>query len=120
MPSTCRLKTILQAELLKTSKVAMICDIDFTCVDGTRFRLKTSLEKEKIDHEETLSQQKKEYMTEVKVCSPKADMEWDLHPPPREIGSTPAPLCWTSRDNSYIELIWIKKESLKHTYSLVN
>ncbi|CAB3998634.1 serine threonine- kinase MRCK alpha isoform X4 [Paramuricea clavata] len=29
-------------------------------------KLKASLEKEKIDHEETLSQQKKEYMTEVK------------------------------------------------------
>ena len=50
----------------------MICDIDFTCIDGTRFRLKATLEKEKIDHEETLSQQKKEYMTEVKVCRSKA------------------------------------------------
>ncbi len=53
----------------------MICDIDFTCIDGTRFRLKATLEKEKIDHEETLSQQKKEYMTEVKVCRSKAGMD---------------------------------------------
>lgn len=46
----------------------MICKIELTCIDGTRFRLKASLEKEKIDHEEVVSQQKKEHMSEVKVC----------------------------------------------------
>ena len=49
----------------------MICSIHLTCPDGARFRLKATLEKEKIDHDEVLAQQKKEYMTEVKVqCSP--------------------------------------------------
>ena len=45
----------------------MICYVDLKYINGVRFRLKATLEKEKIDHEEALTQQKKEYMTEIKV-----------------------------------------------------
>ena len=45
----------------------MIEEVVLTFPDGTRFRLKATLEKEKIANEEALSQQKKEHMTEVKV-----------------------------------------------------
>ena len=45
----------------------MIHEVDLTFPDGIRFRLKATLEKEKIANEEALSQAKKEHMTEVKV-----------------------------------------------------
>lgn len=45
----------------------MIHEIDVTSPDGIRFRLKATIEKEKIANEEALSQAKKEQMTEVKV-----------------------------------------------------
>ena len=46
----------------------MICEISLRCIEGNRFRLKATIEKEKVDHEETISQQKKEHMAEMKVC----------------------------------------------------